>query len=91
MIVYPAIDLKDGICVRLMHGRFDAVTRYDDQPAARLTAFAAAGARLLRVWRSRRIRAIRNECHAFRGAIATQIRDEWSDRTRIVGKWMGFA
>ena len=45
MIVYPAIDLKDGICVRLMHGRFDAVTRYDDQPAARLTAFAAAGAR----------------------------------------------
>ena len=45
MIVYPAIDLKDGICVRLMHGRFDAVTRYDDQPVARLTAFAAAGAR----------------------------------------------
>ncbi len=45
MIVYPAIDLKDGICVRLMHGRFDAVTRYDDQPIARLTAFAAAGAR----------------------------------------------
>jgi phosphoribosylformimino-5-aminoimidazole carboxamide ribotide isomerase len=24
VIVYPAIDLKDGICVRLMHGRFDA-------------------------------------------------------------------
>ena len=45
MIVYPAIDLKDGICVRLMHGRFDAVTRYDGQPAARLTAFAEAGAR----------------------------------------------
>jgi phosphoribosylformimino-5-aminoimidazole carboxamide ribotide isomerase len=45
VIVYPAIDLKDGICVRLMHGRFDAVTRYDDQPVARLTAFAAAGAR----------------------------------------------
>ena len=44
MIVYPAIDLKDGICVRLMHGRFDAVTRYDDQPAARLAAFATAGA-----------------------------------------------
>ncbi|MFO0412614.1 MAG: HisA/HisF-related TIM barrel protein, partial [bacterium] len=45
MIVYPAIDLKDGICVRLMHGRFDAVPRYEDQPVARLTAFAAAGAR----------------------------------------------
>ncbi len=44
MIVYPAIDLRDGVCVRLMHGRFDAVTRYDDEPAARLAAFAAAGA-----------------------------------------------
>ena len=30
MIVYPAIDLRGGVCVRLMHGRFDAVTRYDD-------------------------------------------------------------
>lgn len=44
MILYPAIDLKDGECVRLMHGRFDAVTRYDDDPAARLAAFAADGA-----------------------------------------------
>ena len=25
MILYPAIDLKDGVCVRLMHGRFDPV------------------------------------------------------------------
>ena len=44
MIVYPAIDLKDGVCVRLMHGRFDQVTRYDEQPAARLAGFAAEGA-----------------------------------------------
>ena len=44
MILYPAIDLKDGVCVRLMHGRFDQVTRYDDDPVARLTAFADAGA-----------------------------------------------
>lgn len=44
MIVYPAIDLKDGVCVRLMHGDFDRVTRYDDVPAARLAAFAAEGA-----------------------------------------------
>lgn len=44
MIVYPAIDLREGTCVRLMHGRFDAVTRYDDDPAARLAAFRAAGA-----------------------------------------------
>lgn len=44
MIVYPAIDLRGGVCVRLMHGRFDQVTRYDDDPVARLASFAAAGA-----------------------------------------------
>lgn len=44
MIVYPALDLRGGVCVRLMHGRFDAVTRYDDDPTARLAAFRAAGA-----------------------------------------------
>lgn len=44
MIVYPAIDLKDGVCVRLMHGRFDQVTTYDAQPSARLAAFADEGA-----------------------------------------------
>lgn len=44
MIIYPAIDLKDGFAVRLMHGDFDQVTRYDDNPASRLAAFAAEGA-----------------------------------------------
>lgn len=44
MILYPAIDLKGGVCVRLMHGRFDQVTRYDEQPAARLATFVAEGA-----------------------------------------------
>ena len=44
MIIYPAIDLQDGFAVRLMHGDFDKVTRYDDNPASRLAAFAAEGA-----------------------------------------------
>jgi phosphoribosylformimino-5-aminoimidazole carboxamide ribotide isomerase len=44
MLIYPAIDLKGGVCVRLLHGRFDQVTRYDDDPFARLQAFAASGA-----------------------------------------------
>lgn len=44
MILYPAIDLRNGACVRLMHGRFDAVTEYDTVPVRRLTAFAAEGA-----------------------------------------------
>lgn len=49
MIVYPAIDLKGGVCVRLMHGRFDQVTQYDERPAARLAAFTAAGARWVHI------------------------------------------
>ena len=44
MLILPAIDLRQGVCVRLLHGRFDAVTRYDDDPGARLAAFEAAGA-----------------------------------------------
>lgn len=49
MILYPAIDLRQGVCVRLMHGRFDQATTYDDRPAARLAAFAAAGAEWVHV------------------------------------------
>ena len=34
MRIYPAIDLKDGKCVRLQQGRADAVTVYSDDPVA---------------------------------------------------------
>lgn len=43
MLIIPAIDLKDGACVRLMQGRFDEVTNYGD-PFARLREFESAGA-----------------------------------------------
>ena len=49
MLIYPAIDLKDGVCVRLMHGKFDQVTQYDEQPAARLTAFTTEGAQWIHI------------------------------------------
>ncbi len=49
MLIYPAIDLKAGVCVRLMHGKFDQVTQYDEQPAARLAAFVAEGAEWIHV------------------------------------------
>ncbi len=39
MILYPAIDLIGGECVRLAQGRFDAVTRYDSDPFKRLSLF----------------------------------------------------
>ncbi len=43
MILYPAIDLKDGQCVRLLRGEMDAATVYGEDPAAQARAFAAAG------------------------------------------------
>ncbi len=43
MILYPAIDLKDGQCVRLVRGDMDAATVFNDDPAAQARAFEAAG------------------------------------------------
>jgi phosphoribosylformimino-5-aminoimidazole carboxamide ribotide isomerase len=49
MIVYPAIDLRGGRCVRLTQGAFDRETVYGDDPVAVARGFAAAGARWLHV------------------------------------------
>jgi phosphoribosylformimino-5-aminoimidazole carboxamide ribotide isomerase len=49
MIVYPAIDLRQGKCVRLSQGRFDRATTYADDPLAVARGFAAAGASWLHV------------------------------------------
>ena len=43
MILYPAIDLKDGQCVRLLRGEMAAATVFGDDPAAQAGAFQAAG------------------------------------------------
>ncbi|MXU63904.1 1-(5-phosphoribosyl)-5-[(5-phosphoribosylamino)methylideneamino]imidazole-4-carboxamide isomerase [Oceanomicrobium pacificus] len=43
MILYPAIDLKDGACVRLYKGEMDQATVFNDDPAAQAAAFEAAG------------------------------------------------
>lgn len=43
MILYPAIDLKDGACVRLYKGEMTRATVFNDDPAAQARAFAAAG------------------------------------------------
>lgn len=43
MLIIPAIDLRDGRCVRLLQGKFDAETRYGD-PIAQLQRFEEAGA-----------------------------------------------
>ena len=49
MILYPAIDLKDGACVRLRQGEMDAATVFNADPAAQAREFVAAGARWLHV------------------------------------------
>ncbi|QIE56996.1 1-(5-phosphoribosyl)-5-[(5-phosphoribosylamino)methylideneamino]imidazole-4-carboxamide isomerase [Pikeienuella piscinae] len=43
MILYPAIDLKGGACVRLWKGEMDHATVFSENPAAQAQAFEAAG------------------------------------------------
>lgn len=47
MILYPAIDLKDGNCVRLLRGDMQAATVFGQDPAAQAQAFQDAGAEWL--------------------------------------------
>lgn len=47
MILYPAIDLKDGQCVRLLRGDMAQATVFGADPAAQARAFAEAGCRWL--------------------------------------------
>ena len=43
MILYPAIDLKDGQAVRLLRGEMDKATVFNEDPAAQARAFVEAG------------------------------------------------
>ncbi|HEY1301487.1 MAG TPA: 1-(5-phosphoribosyl)-5-[(5-phosphoribosylamino)methylideneamino]imidazole-4-carboxamide isomerase [Stellaceae bacterium] len=43
MILYPAIDLKGGSCVRLVRGEMASATVFNDDPAAQARLFAKAG------------------------------------------------
>ncbi len=43
MILFPAIDLKDGKCVRLVRGEMATATVFNDDPAAQARAFASSG------------------------------------------------
>ena len=49
MILFPAIDLKDGKCVRLLRGEMSAATVFNDDPTAQARSFVAAGCRWLHV------------------------------------------
>jgi phosphoribosylformimino-5-aminoimidazole carboxamide ribotide isomerase len=49
MQIIPAIDLKNGRCVRLAQGRKADVTVYEENPVAVAESFAAAGAQMIHV------------------------------------------
>jgi len=49
MIVYPAVDVKDGKCVRLVQGQFSNETIYSDDPVEAAFRWENAGARYLHV------------------------------------------
>jgi len=49
MILFPAIDLKDGQCVRLRQGEMDRATVFNDDPGAQARAFQDAGFRYLHI------------------------------------------
>lgn len=49
MLIIPAIDLKEGKCVRLLQGRAEDKTVYSDNPAETARRWAAEGAELLHI------------------------------------------
>ena len=49
LTLYPAIDLKDGACVRLRRGEMEDATHYSDDPGAQARMFAEAGCRHIHV------------------------------------------
>lgn len=49
MIIYPAIDIKDGRCVRLVQGQFNDVTVYSDHPVEMAYRFEQLGAEYIHV------------------------------------------
>ena len=54
MILFPAIDLKDGQCVRLRQGEMDQATVFNADPAAQARAFEEQGFEWLHARRSER-------------------------------------
>jgi len=49
MLIIPAIDLKDGRCVRLQQGRMDSATVFSDDPVAMAKHWSGEGARRLHI------------------------------------------
>lgn len=49
MYIIPAIDLRDGKCVRLIQGKYDRQITYHDDPVKQAQEFSLAGAEWLHI------------------------------------------
>ena len=49
MIIIPAIDIKDGRCVRLLQGKKEEVTVYSDDPVSMAKHWVKLGAEMLHI------------------------------------------
>jgi phosphoribosylformimino-5-aminoimidazole carboxamide ribotide isomerase len=49
MYIIPAIDLRDGKCVRLIQGQYDRQINYEDDPVKQAKEFSSAGAKWLHI------------------------------------------
>jgi len=49
MYIIPAIDLRDGKCVRLIQGQYDRQINYEDDPVKQAREFSMAGAKWLHI------------------------------------------
>ena len=69
MILYPAIDLKDGKCVRLYKGRMEQETVFNDSPSDQAIKFANDGCEWLSIIINFHIRIIFRP-YSYRAKIA---------------------
>ena len=81
MILYPAIDLKDGACVRLVRGEMATATVFNEDPAAQACQFEAAGFGWLHIVDLNGAFA----GHSVNGAAVTAIRDTVRLRIQLGG------
>jgi phosphoribosylformimino-5-aminoimidazole carboxamide ribotide isomerase len=94
MILFPAIDLKDGRCVRLVRGEMGHATVFNDDPAAQARTFEAQGFRWLHIvdlngaFAGRPVNAAAVEAILAAVAIPVQLGGGIRDLATI-GAWLG--